>query len=129
MNDQDKFNELKKAKLLGRVSVSYASTLVLPLDIAHKLQALLAYAVKLDTEYVVGSRNFNYVTDYDGATVEVFTPRKRNFYNAIGITYEEREAWAKACKKGLEDNPNASPDELMEPHLFASMQVKGEQSE
>ena len=129
MNDQDKFNELKKAKLLGRVNVSYASTLILPLDVAHKLQALLAYAVKLDTEYVAGNRNFNYVTDYEGVTVEVFTPKKRNFYNAIGITYEERVAWAAACKKGLEDNPNASPDELMEPHLFASMQVKGEQSE
>ena len=105
-------------KLMGKISFGY-SDLVMPLEVAHKIQALLAeHADKIETQYPANSRAgaVNALKDYEVGSVEVVN---RIDFDARGVSAEDFSAWAAAIRDRGEG------DVVMSPQDFAK--IKGEE--
>ena len=98
-------------KPLGKISFGY-SDLVMPLEIAHKIQALLAeHAHKIETQYPNNSRAgaVNALKDYEVGSVEVV---KRIDFDARGVSSEDFSAWANAIRDREEGDVVMSPQDF-----------------
>jgi hypothetical protein len=98
-------------KPLGKISIGY-SDLVMPLEIAHKIQALLAeHANKIETQYPSNSRagTVNALKDYEVGSVEVV---KEINFDARGVSSEDYSAWANAIRDREEGGTVMSPQDF-----------------
>lgn len=105
-------------KIMGKISFGY-SDLVMPLEVAHKIQALLAeHAHRLDMQYPANHRagTISALREYEVGSVEVvkYTP-----FDARGVDNETYTAWASAIREREEG------DTVMSPQDFAAL--KGEE--
>ena len=100
-----------KKEVYGAVTFSYA-TLVMPLDVAHKVQVLLAkHAVRIDSIYC-GQRNppVRCVRPWEMSSVEI---SKTPDYDCGGMNEVDFKAWSDAVRERPEGGP------IMEPNEFA----------
>ena len=105
-------------KIMGKISFGY-SDLVMPLEVAHKIQALLAeHAQRIDMQYPANHRagTISALREYEVGSVEVV---KDITFDARGVDNETYTAWAGAIRDREEG------DTVMSPQDFAK--IKGEE--
>ncbi len=105
-------------KLMGKVSFGY-SDIVVPLAVAHKIQALLAeHAHRIDMQYPANHRagTISALREYEVGNVEVV---KDITFDARGVDNDTYTAWASAIR---DREPG---DTVMSPQDFAK--IKGEE--
>jgi hypothetical protein len=95
--------------------ISLRGTAMLPIRVAHEIQALLAeHAVGYDYAYRSGNRpNVEYITEYDTPNVEVIG-KNRKLYDATMLTSSQVYKWQSAIRDG-------EGDAVMEPADFAAL--------
>jgi hypothetical protein len=95
--------------------INLSGTAMLPIRIAHKIQALLAeHAIGYDYAYRTGNRpNVEYMTTYNAPTVEVIK-KNLKLYDATMLTPNQVYKWAAAIREG-------EGDAVMEPADFAAL--------
>ena len=104
-------------KVLGKLSFTYCD-LVMPLEVAHKIQALLAeHAVRVDSIYC-GGRNPEVCVeiDYDITDVSIAKPFD---FDCKGIKPKTLAEW----RQIVSDRETGAP--IMDPHDFAN--IRGEE--
>lgn len=104
----------KKTELLGKIRLGY-DEVVLPLEVAHKIQALLAeHATKLDNLWGSKVSSPLYVIcDYEVAPVEVL--KTAPDFDARGVSGTDYSAWQTAIRERQEG------DEVIDPKDFAKI--------
>jgi hypothetical protein len=105
-------------KLMGKISFGY-SDIVMPLEVAHKVQALLAeHAHRIDMQYPANHRagTVSALREYEVGGIEVV---KAITFDARGVDNDTYTAWACAIKNREEG------DTVMSPQDFAK--IKGEE--
>lgn len=108
----------KQDKLLGKIRLGY-DDVVLPLEVAHKIQALLAeHATELDSVWGTQvNKSLFVLCDYEVGAVEILnTPPD---FDARGVSATDYSAWQAAIRERQEG------DEVMSPQDFAK--IRGEQ--
>ena len=98
-------------KLLGKISFGY-SDLIMPLEVAHKIQALLAeHADKIDVHYSANHRvgMISALREYEIGNVEVV---KEATFDARGVNSEDYNAWANAIRDRGEGDTVMSPQDF-----------------
>ena len=102
----------KKTELLGKIRLGY-DDLVLPLEVAHKLQTLLAeHATKLDSVWGSHVKKSLYVLcDYEVGAVEIL--KNTPDFDARGVNSADYSAWQSAIRERQEN------DEVIDPKDFA----------
>lgn len=109
---------MKSKQIMGKVSFGY-SDLVMPLEVAHKVQALLAeHAHRIDMQYPANHRagTVSALREYEVGSVEVV---KDITFDARGVDNDTYAAWASAIRDREEG------DTVMSPQDFAK--IKGEE--
>lgn len=104
-------------KPLGSLSFGYYD-LIMPLEVAHKIQALLAeHATKVDSIYgaKVGTKALNVVVEYDVSAVKVW--REEVDFDATGIDSTSYTQWQDSIRQ------REPGDSVMSPQDFAK--IKG----
>ena len=107
---------MKSKQIMGKVSFGY-SDLVMPLEVAHKVQALLAeHAHRIDMQYPANHRagTVSALREYEVGSVEVV---KDITFDARGVDNDTYTAWASAIRDREEG------DTVMSPQDFAN--IKG----
>ena len=105
-------------KIMGKISFGY-SDLVMPLEVAHKVQSLLAeHAHRIEMQYPANHRagTICALREYEVGYVEVV---KDIAFDARGVDKETYTAWAGAIREREEG------DTVMSPQDFAK--IKGEE--
>lgn len=105
-------------KLMGKISFGY-SDLAMPLEVAHKIQALLAeHAQRIEMQYPANHRagTISVLREHEVGSVEVV---KDITFDARGVDNETYTAWASAIRDREEG------DTVMSPQDFAK--IKGEE--
>ena len=102
----------KKTELLGKIRLGYEDV-VLPLEVAHKLQTLLAeHATKLDSVWGSHVKKSLYVLcDYEVGAVEIL--KNTPDFDARGVSGTDYSAWQSAIRERQEN------DEVIDPKDFA----------
>lgn len=102
----------KKTELLGKIRLGY-DDIVLPLEVAHKLQALLAeHATKLDSVWGSQVKKSLYVLcDYEVGAVEIL--KNTPDFDARGVSIADYSGWQAAIRERQEG------DEVIDPKDFA----------
>ena len=102
----------KQGKLLGKIRLGY-DDIILPLEVAHKLQALLAeHATKLDSVWGSHVKKSLYVLcDYEVGAVEIL--KNTPDFDARGVSGTDYSAWQSAIRERQEN------DEVIDPKDFA----------
>jgi hypothetical protein len=107
---------MKSKQIMGKVSFGY-SELVMPLEVAHKIQTLLAeHAHRIDMQYPANHRagTVSALREYEVGSVEVV---KDITFDARGVDNDTYTAWASAIRDREEG------DTVMSPQDFAN--IKG----
>lgn len=105
-------------KIMGKISFGY-SDLVMPLEVAHKIQALLAeHGQRIEMQYPANHRagTISALREYEVGNVEVV---KDIYFDARGVDNETYTAWASAIRDREEG------DTVLSPQDFAK--IKGDQ--
>ena len=100
-----------KNKLMGKISFWY-SDLVMPLEVAHKIQALLAeHAQRIEMQYPANHRagTISTLREYEVGNVEVV---KDITFDARGLDNETYRAWAMAIMDREEGATVMSPQDF-----------------
>lgn len=98
-------------KLMGKISLGY-SDIVMPLEVAHKVQALLAeHAHRIDMQYPANHRAEKVIAlrEYEVGGIEVV---KDITFDARGVDNDTYTAWACAIKDREEGDTVMSPQEF-----------------
>lgn len=98
-------------KPLGKISFGY-NDLVMPLEVAHKIQALLAeHAQRIEMQYPANHRagTISALREYEVGSVEVV---KDITFDARGVDNETYAAWASAIKDREEGDTVLSPQDF-----------------
>lgn len=106
-------------KIMGTISFGYSANLVMPLEVAHKVQALLAeHAHRLYIQYPDNHRAgvVSVLREYEVGSVEVV---KDITFDARGVDNDTYASWASAIRDREEG------DTVMSPKDFAK--IKGEE--
>ena len=94
--------------------INLNGTAMLPIRVAHEIQALLAeHAVGLDYTYRTGKPNVDFITTYNVPTVEVIK-KNLKLYDATMLTSSQVYKWQAAIREG-------EGDAVMEPADFAAL--------
>ena len=95
--------------------INLSGTALLPIRVAHEIQALLAeHAVGYDYAYRSGNTpNIEYITTYNAPSVEV-VKKNRKLYDATMLTSNQVFKWQAAVRDG-------EGDAVMEPADFAAL--------
>ena len=102
-------------KPLGKISFGYYD-LIMPLEVAHKIQALLAeHATKVDNIYgaKAGTKSLNVMVDYDVSAVQVW--KEEIDFDARGIDSTSYSKWQDSIRQR---EPGGS---VMSPQDFAKL--------
>ena len=99
-----------KNKIMGKISFGY-SDLIMPLEIAHKIQAMLAeHAVRFETNYGANRvAPVSVIREYEVGSVEVL---KNVDFDARGVSSEDYSAWANAIRDREEGDVVMSPQDF-----------------
>lgn len=85
-------------QIMAKIDAS--STVLVPLEIAHQIQALLAqHAVKYNCMYRGREASVVYITDYEVPSVSVVS-KDAPIYDAMGLTREQVDAWYMSVRDG-----------------------------
>ncbi len=106
----------KPREIMAVISTGYASKIMLPLEEAHKIQAILArHAVKYETVWC-NPQSIHYLCDYD--TPEVVVVARPPDFDARGLTPTQVRDWSQMLSTLSEDG---TPTEIMDPHTFVKL--------
>lgn len=95
--------------------INLNGTAMLPIRVAHEIQALLAeHAIGYDYAYRTGNRpNVEYITAYNAPTVEVIK-KNLKLYDATMLTPQQVYKWHSVIREG-------EGDVVIEPADFAAL--------
>ena len=86
----------KPKEALGSINFGYSTRVLLPLEEAHKIQAILAkYAVGVGSAYRASGPNCAYLEDYSVPAVDVLELPK---YDCRDLTPEQRAKWVELVR-------------------------------
>lgn len=104
---------MSKAKQTIMAKIHLSGTAMLPIHVAHQIQALLAeHAVGFDYTYRTGKPNVEFIMEYNAPNVEVV--RNTKLYDATMLTSSQVYKWQAAIRDG-------EGDSIMEPADFAAL--------
>lgn len=108
----------KTKEVLGSINFGYSTRVILPIEEAHKIQAILArYATGVSSAYRPTEPNISYVEDYSVPSVEVLeTPQ----FDCRGLTPKQKQAWAESVR-------DSEGDTFLSPQEFVAL--RGENNE
>lgn len=102
-----------KKEVYGRLSLSWGGNVVLPLEQAHKVQAILAqYGVGIGEAYRSGDPNIKYIMSY---TVPDVTVASFPEYDCTGMTPKQISEWEETVR-------HAEGDTFLSPQQFVAIQ-------
>ncbi len=113
MSRTNQKSEQEKQPVMAKININ--GTAMLPIRVAHEIQALLAeHAVGYDYAYRSGNRpNIQYITTYNAPSVEVMQ-KNTKLYDATMLTSKQVYEWQAAIRDG-------EGDAVMEPADFAAL--------
>lgn len=80
-----------KKEIYGRLSLSWGGNVILPLEEAHKIQAILArYGVGFGEAYRSNNPNITYITDYKAPDVTIVRFPE---HDCTGMTPKQVSEW------------------------------------
>ncbi len=95
--------------------LGYISKVMLPIEEAHRIQAILArHAVKYDTIWN-SDRSIHYLQDYE--VPEVMVVARPPDFDAQGLDAKIVRDWSNAISKSSDDKDAV----IMDPHTFAKL--------
>lgn len=101
---------MDKKQVYGRLNLSWSGNTVLPLEQAHKVQAILAqYAVGFGEAYRPDVPNVQYLVDYSPPDVSITV---LPVVDARGLTHNQRQAWEQSVRDS-EGDTFLSPQEFV----------------
>lgn len=101
---------MSKKDVYARVNFSWAGNVILPIEEAHKVQAILArHAIGFSEAYRPDRPNVQYMVEYSVPDVSITTLPK---YDCTGMTSTQRTDWEQAVRDA-EDNTFLSPQEYV----------------
>jgi hypothetical protein len=106
---------MSKKDVMAVISLGYSSKVMLPIEEAHRIQAILArHAVKYDTIWN-SDRSIHYLQDYE--VPEVMVVARPPDFDAQGLDAKVVRDWANAISKSSDDKDAV----IMDPHTFAKL--------
>ena len=100
----------KPKDVYGRVNFSWAGNVILPIEEAHKVQAILArYAIGFSEAYRSDMPNVKYMVDYSVPDVSITELPK---YDCTGMTNAQRNDWEQSVRDSA-DESFLSPQEFL----------------
>lgn len=106
---------MSKKDVMAVISLGYSSKVMLPIEEAHRIQAILArHAVKYDTIWR-SNRSIHYLQDYE--VPEVMVVARPPDFDAQGLDGTVVRDWANAISKFSDDEDAV----IMDPHTFAKL--------
>lgn len=104
-----------KKEVYGRLSLSWGGNVVLPLEQAHKVQAILAqYGVGIGDAYRPDEPNIKYIMDYKTPDVTVTSFPD---YDCTGLTPQQISDWEQSVR-------DSQGDTFLSPQQFIA--IRGE---
>lgn len=97
--------------------------IILPLDKAHQVQALLTQAMKLTDDYRSAHQRFYALSEYDAPSVSVLD-NNCPMFDATELSKEEYNEWHKTVDEALRGDDTYKAKDIVPPAVWASM--KGE---
>ena len=111
----------RDGKVMGLVDLGWSAKVLLPLDLAHKLQTILTEAVGLEREYVSSSRGeYLWLKKYPVPDVSVLDPDAIVF----DATMLERKAagqWRDEVNGGLKNDAEAKIEDCLTPEQWLKL--------
>ena len=93
---------MSKKEVYGSINFGYGTRVLLPLEEAHKIQAILAkYATGISTAYRAQGPSPAYIEDYEAPSVDVLEQPR---LDCRGMTHQQKLAWANAIKDSTDDS-------------------------
>lgn len=106
---------MSKKDVMAVVNLGYSNKVMLPIDEAHKIQAILArHAIRYDTIWR-SSRSIHYITDFE--VPEVVVVNRPADYDARGIDPVKVRDWVTS----ITTHDGGVNAEIMDPHVFAKL--------
>jgi len=104
---------MSKKEVLGSINFGYSTRVILPIEEAHKIQAILArYATGVSSAYRPTEPNISYVEEYSVPSVDVLeTPQ----FDCRGLTPKQKQSWAESVR-------DAEGDTFLSPQEFVALQ-------
>lgn len=100
----------KARDVYGKLNLSWSRNVILPIEQAHKVQAILAqYGVGLGEAYRPDIPNVMYMMEYTVPDVSVIEPPK---YDCQGMTDKQRRDWEESVRDSADDS-FLSPQEFV----------------
>ncbi len=104
--------------IYGKLQLSWGPNVILPLEEAHKIQAILAKHARGYSEgYRSGAPNISYLEDYKAPAVEVVGDPQ---YDCTGLSAQQKSDWLDMIRESVEP-------EVMAPAMFTKL--RGENNE
>lgn len=107
--------DMSKKDVMAVIGLGYSSKVMLPIEEAHKIQAILArHAVKYESIWC-NPRSIHYLCDYE--VPEVIVISRPPDFDAQGLDAKDVRDWAQAIGSSME----AETTEVMDPHTFTKL--------
>lgn len=102
-----------KKEVYGKISLSWAGNVILPLEQAHKVQAILAqYGVGIGEAYRPDAPNIKYIMEYKTPDVNVIPFPE---YDCTGMTPKQTSEWEETVRDSTDGT-------FLSPQQFVAMQ-------
>jgi hypothetical protein len=112
----------QKEEPMAAIQLSYHKILV-PLSIAHQLQALLTQATLVTSNYGTPNKQYTLELDYEVPNVEVWrTPRV--LFDAKGMGAPQVRNWEEEVRKAMDADDDVDAANCVSPKCW--LKIKGE---
>jgi hypothetical protein len=112
----------QKEEPMAAIQFNY-SKLLMPLSVAHQLQALLTQATVVTSNYGTPNKQYTLELDYEVPNVEVWrTPRV--LFDAKGMGPSQLRDWEETVRKAMDADGDADAANCVPPKEW--LKIKGE---
>lgn len=102
----------------GKLNLSWGPNVLLPLEEAHKVQAILAKHARGYSEgYRAAAANISYLEDYKVPAVDVVGEPQ---HDCTGLSHQQKSDWLEMIRESIEP-------QVMDPVMFTK--IRGENNE
>ena len=104
---------MSKKEVLGSINFGYSTRVILPLEEAHKVQAILAkYALGVGSIYLNNGPSPTYLDDYSNPSVDVLDAPQ---FDCRDLTQKQKSEWIASIR-------DAEGDTFLTPQEFVALQ-------